>query len=72
MPHYSPELVASVLHDHEYTDKPLRQIAAEHGVSERDITRMRHAAGVASRRARVRALPETIHAAPALPRRPRP
>ncbi|MEJ0077848.1 MAG: hypothetical protein WDO17_20905 [Alphaproteobacteria bacterium] len=69
MPHYSPELVASVLHDHEYTDKPLRQIAAEHGVSERDITRMRHAAGVASRRARVRALPETMREAHDITRR---
>ena len=60
MPHYAPELVESVLHDHEYTDKPLRQIAAEHGVNERDITRMRHAAGIPSRRARVRALPPAM------------
>lgn len=57
MPNYAPELVESVLHDHEYTDKPLKQIAAEHGVDVRDITRMRHANGIPSRRTRLRALP---------------
>jgi len=57
MPHYSPELAASVLHDYVHTDKPTAQIAADHQINERDVTRIRHAAGVPTRRARVRALP---------------
>ena len=57
MPHYSPELVASVVHDYVHTDKPTRQIAADHHINERDVTRIRHAEGVPTRRARVRALP---------------
>ena len=57
MPNYTPELVASVLHDYVHTDKPTAQIAAEHHINERDVTRIRHIAGVPTRRARVRALP---------------
>jgi hypothetical protein len=60
MPNYSPELVASVLHDHVHTDKPVRQIAADHKVNERDVTRMRHAAGIPPRGARVRTLPSAM------------
>ena len=55
MPSYAPELVASVLHDYVHTDKPTAQIAAEHDINERDVTRIRHAAGVPTRGARVRA-----------------
>ena len=63
MPHYSPELVASVVHDYVHTDKPTRQIAADHHIDERDVTRIRHAEGVPTRRARVRALPPEMHEA---------
>jgi hypothetical protein len=57
MPNYSPELTASVLHDYVHTDKPTAQIAADHQINERDVTRIRHAAGCPPRGARVRALP---------------
>ena len=57
MPNYSPELVASVLHEYVHTDKPIGQIARDHQINERDVTRIRHAAGCPPRGARVRALP---------------
>jgi len=60
MPNYTPELVESVLHQYLHTDTPVGQIAAEHGVSERDLTRMRQANGVPARGARVRALPPAM------------
>jgi len=60
MPNYTPELEESVLHDYVHTDKPIRQIAADHGIDERDVTRIRHAHGVPARGARVRALPAAM------------
>src|ERR1044072_6304795 len=63
MPKYTPELVESVLHQYVYTGTPVGQIAAKHGVNERDITRMRHANGVAPRRARARELPDGMREA---------
>ncbi|MGB9365644.1 MAG: hypothetical protein WCE79_06495, partial [Xanthobacteraceae bacterium] len=57
MPKYAPELEESVLHRYVHTDDPTAKIAADHNINERDITRIRHAAGVPTRRARVRALP---------------
>lgn len=60
MPHYSPELVESVVHDYVYTDKPVSQIAADHNINERDVTRIRHAAGIPPRGKRVRALPPAM------------
>jgi hypothetical protein len=57
MPKYTPELVASVVHAYVHTDTPTPQIAADHNISERDITRIRHAAGVPTRRSRARELP---------------
>src|SRR4051812_41520353 len=60
MPNYAPELVASVLHQYVHTDKPTGQIAADHEINERDVTRIRHAAGCPPRGKRVRALPPAM------------
>jgi hypothetical protein len=60
MPDYSPELSASVLHQYVHTDKPIAQIAADHRINARDVTRIRHAAGCPPRGARVRVLPPAM------------
>jgi hypothetical protein len=60
MPNYAPELVANVLHAYQHTDKPIAQIAADHHINERDVTRIRHAAGCPPRGQRVRALPPAM------------
>jgi hypothetical protein len=60
MPNYSPKLAASVLHQYVHTDKPIAQIAADHEINERDVTRIRHAAGCPSRGRRVRAIPPAM------------
>jgi hypothetical protein len=60
MPNYAPELAASVLHQYVHTDKPIAQIAADHEINERDVTRIRHAAGCPPRGKRVRAIPPAM------------
>ncbi len=60
MPRYAPELTESVIHQYVYTDKPVGLIARDHAIGERDVTRIRHAAGVPPRGARVRALPPAM------------
>ena len=60
MPRYAPELSASVLDDYLHTGKPVGQIARDHAINERDVTRIREAAGVPPRRARVRSLPSAM------------
>src|SRR5688572_24951604 len=62
MPRYAPELVASVIDDYLHTDKPVGQTAREHGINERDVTRIRHQEGIPARGARVRALPTAMAA----------
>ena len=62
MPRYAPELVASVIDQYLHTDKPVELIAREHEMNERDVTRIRHAAGVPPRGARVRSLPPAMTA----------
>lgn len=57
MPNYAPELVASVGHQYLHTDKTLEQIARDHGVSSRDVNRMRERGGWPARRDRVRRIP---------------
>src|SRR3954470_3323289 len=69
MPKYAPELVASVVHDYVHTDKSTRQIAADHEINERDVTRIRHAAGIPTRGARVRALPPAMREASEISKR---
>jgi alkylhydroperoxidase family enzyme len=60
MPHYAPELCASVIDQYLHTDKPVAAIARDHAINERDVTRIRHAAGVPPRGQRVRALPPAM------------
>ena len=56
----TPELEESVVHDYVHTNKSTPQIAADHRISERDVTRIRHAHGIPTRRSRARELPETM------------
>jgi transposase-like protein len=74
MPNYAPELVASVGHQYLHTDKTIEQIARDHGVSSRDVNRMREREGWPTRRDRIRSVPratqvlqeaEALQAAPA-------
>ena len=60
MPRYAPELSASVIDQYLHTDKPVGLIARDHAIGERDVTRIRHAAGVPPRRARWRSLPTAM------------
>ena len=60
MPRYTPELCASVIDEYLHTDKPVPLIARDHAIGERDVTRIRHAAGVPARGARVRSLPPAM------------
>jgi hypothetical protein len=69
MPNYTPELEASVVHDYVHTDKSTRQIAADHRINERDVTRIRHAHGIPTRRSRARELPPEMHEAREITRR---
>jgi transposase-like protein len=62
MARYSPELIAAIRHDYENTDKSLARIAADHGVSERSVNRMRDREGWARRSERVRHLPPAMQA----------
>jgi hypothetical protein len=57
MARYSPEFVAAMRHDYEHTDKSLARIAADHGVSERTVNRMRDRERWARRSERVRDVP---------------
>ena len=49
MPRYAPELAESVIHQYLHTDKPVGSIARDHAINERDVTRIRHAAGLPPR-----------------------
>jgi hypothetical protein len=60
MPCYAPELTESVIDQYLHTDKPVGLIARDHAIDERDVTRIRHAAGVPPRGARVRSLPPAM------------
>jgi transposase-like protein len=60
MPRYAPELCASVIDDYLHTGKSVGLIARDHAIGERDVTRIRQAAGVPPRRARVRSLPPAM------------
>jgi transposase-like protein len=60
MPRYAPELCASVIDDYLHTGKSVERIARDHDINERDVTRIRQAAGVPPRRARVRCLPSAM------------
>jgi len=60
MPRYAPELCASVIDQYLHTDKSTELIARDHAINERDVTRIRHAAGVPARGARVRSLPPAM------------
>jgi hypothetical protein len=60
MPRYAPELTASVIDQYLHTDKPVELIAREHAIGERDVTRIRHDAGIPPRRTRVRSLPRAM------------
>jgi hypothetical protein len=60
MPRYAPELTSSVIDDYLHTGKPVGLIAREHEMNERDVTRIRHAAGLPPRRARMRSLPPAM------------
>jgi hypothetical protein len=62
MPCYAPELTESVIDQYLHTDKPVGLIAREHAIDERDVTRIRHAAGLPPRRARARSLPPAMAA----------
>lgn len=62
MPRYAPELTESVIDQYHHTDKPVELIARDHAIGERDVTRIRHAAGVPARGARVRSLPPAMAA----------
>jgi len=62
MPCYAPELTESVIDQYLHTDKPVGLIARDHAIDERDVTRIRHAAGLPPRRARVRSLPPAMAA----------
>ena len=62
MPRYAPELAESVIDQYLHTDKSVELIARDHEMNERDVTRIRHAAGVPPRRARVRSLPPAMAA----------
>ena len=62
MPCYAPELTESVIDQYLHTDKPVGLIARDHAIDERDVTRIRHAAGLPPRRARTLAiLTRTLH-----------
>jgi len=54
MARYTPQFIAGVRHDYENTDKSLARIAADHGVSERTVNRMRDRERWARRSERVR------------------
>ena len=54
--------VASVIDQYQNTDTPVGQIARNHDIDERDVTRIRHAAGIPPRRTRVRELPPAMAA----------
>ena len=60
MPRYAPKLTESVIDQYLHTDKPVELIAREHAIDERDVTRIRHAAGIPPRRTRVRSLPPAM------------
>lgn len=60
MPRFAPELCASVIDEYLHTGKSVGQIARDHAINERDVTRIRQAAGVPPRRARVRSLPSAM------------
>jgi len=62
MPRYTPELCASVIDQYLHTGKSTELIARDHAINERDVTRIRHAAGVPARGARVRSLPPAMTA----------
>lgn len=62
MPRYAPELAASVIDQYLHTGKPVGLIARDHAIGERDVTRIRQAAGLPPRRARVRSLPPAMSA----------
>jgi hypothetical protein len=62
MPRYAPELAASVIDQYLHTDKPVAVIARDHAIDERDVTRIRHAAGLPPRRTRIRSLPPAMTA----------
>ena len=62
MPCYAPEVTESVIDQYLHTDKPVALIARDHEINERDVTRIRHAAGVPARGARVRSLPPAMAA----------
>jgi len=57
MPNYAPELAASAEHDYLHTAKTIEQIARDHGVSSRDVNRMRERGGWPMRRDRIRRIP---------------
>ena len=60
MPTYSPEIVESVLHQYVHTDKPVGEIARDHKMDPRDVTRIRHAARCPARRLQARAIPPAM------------
>jgi transposase-like protein len=66
MPNYAPELVASVGHQYLHTDKTIEQIARDHGVSSRDVNRMRERIRSVPRATQVLQEAEVLQAAPVL------
>jgi hypothetical protein len=62
MARYAPELVALVRHRYEQTDDTLAKIAADCGISERTVNRMRDRGGWARRGERPRGLPQATRA----------
>src|SRR5436305_9510663 len=60
MPRYTPELCDSVIDQYLHTDIPVGTIARNHAMNERDVTRIRHDAGIPPRRTRVRGLPAAM------------
>ena len=62
MARYSPEFIAAMRHDYEYTGKSLARIATEHGVSERTVNRMRDREGWGRRSEHVRDLLPAVQA----------
>jgi hypothetical protein len=59
---YTTELIASVRHDYENTDKSLHKIARDHEISTRGVHRLRDRGGWARRSERVRDLPPAMQA----------
>jgi hypothetical protein len=60
MARYTPELIASVRHEYENTDKSVRRIATDHAISHRGIYRLRDRGGWLRRNDRVRDLPPAM------------